>query len=141
MTQATELYDKWIRAWNGEMDLIDEIISPDFHFHPTNEESGEDYSGRDGVRKMITSSRTLFTPITFSIEIDPIIQGDLLAARWIGEGQYAGGFPGATAEPGTRVHFSAIDILRFKDGKFIEYWHNADDLTFMSSIGAVSFNG
>ena len=67
MTQATELYDKWIRAWNGEMDLIDEIISPDFHFHPTNEESGEDYSGRDGVRKMITSSRTLFTPITFSI--------------------------------------------------------------------------
>ena len=137
MSQASELYDKWMRAWNGETELIDEIISTDFKFHPTN----EDYSGRDGVRKMIEASRTPFDPIEFTVEILPIAQGDLVAARWIGEGNYIGGLPGATAESGTKVRFSAIDILRIKDGKFVEYWHNADDLTFMASIGAVSFNG
>ena len=141
MSQASELYDKWMRAWNGETELIDEIISTDFKFHPTNDESDEDYSGRDGVRKMIEASRTPFDPIEFTVEILPIAQGDLVAARWIGEGNYIGGLPGATAESGTKVRFSAIDILRIKDGKFVEYWHNADDLTFMASVGAVSFNG
>ena len=34
MSQASELYDKWMRAWNGETELIDEIISTDFKFHP-----------------------------------------------------------------------------------------------------------
>lgn len=134
------LYQKWMEAWNGNLDLIDEIISPDFVFHPTHAQPGQpDFNGQAGMRKMIEMSRQPFSDINFTVEIGPIAEGDLVVARWRGKGAYAGGMPGATAPEGTAVDFSAIDILRVRDGKFTEYWHNADDLNFMLQVGAVGF--
>ena len=88
---------------------------------------------------MIEMSREPFSALEFTTDIGPITEGDLVVARWQGRGVYESGLPGATAEKGTKVAFSAIDILKVRDGKIIEYWHNADDLNFMLQIGAVKY--
>jgi predicted ester cyclase len=60
--------------------------------------------------------------VTFVVEVGPVAEGDLVAARWIGHGSYKGGMRGATAPAGTRVSFSGHDLLRVEDGRFAEYW-------------------
>ena len=43
--------------------------------------------------------------------------------------------PGAKAPAGTPVHFGGHDFLRFRDGRFVEYWGGADDGHVMSQLG------
>ena len=46
-------------------------------------------------------SRQLFLDLSFAVEVGPVAEGDLVAARWIGRGRYKGGLAGAgTAEAG-----------------------------------------
>ena len=60
--------------------------------------------------------------ISLAVEVGPVAEGELVAARWIGQGSYKGGMRGATAPAGTRVSFSGHDLLRVQDGRFAEYW-------------------
>ena len=46
------------------------------------------------------------------VEIEPFVDRDLVAARWVGTG--------ATADGPAR--FTGNDILRFANGRFVEYW-------------------
>ncbi|WP_199836140.1 ester cyclase [Streptomyces sp. TP-A0356] len=57
--------------------------------------------------------------------------------RWTATGTYAGGFPGAHAEPGTLVTFTGTDTLRMQDGKFVEYWVNTDTLQWLTQLQAL----
>lgn len=141
MNSATKIiYRQWIEAWNGRLELIDKIVDPHFIFHPTHDQPDQpDFNGQDGIRRMIEISRQPFSSLEFTTDIGPIAEGELVVARWQGRGVYRGGLPGATAKEGTKVAFSAIDILKVRDGKIIEYWHNADDLNFMLQVGAVQF--
>lgn len=125
-----EMYDRWIRMWNGETELADELVSPDCLIHqPPN-----DFRGPDGVRRMIQMGRAPFTEIVFRIEVEPIIERDRLAARWTSTGRYAGGIPGSSAEVGTEVIFGGIDIWRVVDGKIAEYWVSSDGLWLMAQL-------
>lgn len=139
-TDLKAIFNQWIETWNGRVDVIDEIISPSFVFHPTHQQSGQpDFNGQDGMRRMIKMSRDPFTSIEFSTELGPFVDGDMVIGRWQGRGIYKGGLPGATAKEGTEVTFSAVDILKVKNGKIVEYWHNADDLNFMLQVGVVAY--
>ncbi|MGW3174413.1 ester cyclase [Streptomyces sp. NPDC001153] len=57
--------------------------------------------------------------------------------RWTATGTYAGGFPGAKAQPGTTVTFTGTDTLRVNDGKFVEYWLNSDTLQLLTQLHAL----
>jgi hypothetical protein len=67
----------------------------------------------------VQMGRAPFSGLTFAIEVGPLVDADLVAARWAGRGCYAGGIPGAEAPPGVEVTFGGIDILRAApDGSF-----------------------
>ncbi|CAM5700774.1 Gamma-aminobutyraldehyde dehydrogenase [Streptomyces glaucescens] len=66
-----------------------------------------------------------------------VICGDRDTGR-TGRSAYAGGVPGATAPVGTKVSFSGNDILRVRDGRFVEYWTCTDVLDGLSQLGAIS---
>jgi len=125
------MYDRWMEMWNGRPELADELVAPDCPIHqPPNA-----LRGPEGVRQMVEMGRAPFEEITFRIEAAPIVDGDRLAARWVSEGVYRGGIPGATASPGTRVTFGGIDIWRVEDGRIAEYWVSSDGLYLMSQLG------
>ncbi|MEU0522037.1 ester cyclase, partial [Streptosporangium sp. NPDC006007] len=71
-------------------------------------------------------------------DLGPIVDGDLISARWTMRATYTGGIPQATAPVGTKISFSGNDILRVCDGRFVEYWTCADILDGLSQLGAIS---
>jgi predicted ester cyclase len=128
-------YQKFLEEFcNGRFELADELVSADFLIHVAGGASMA-MLGPDGLRALLRGARSPFSSLIFRIDVGPLVQGDLVAARWWADGIYAGGFPGAKAPAGTPVHFGGHDFLRFRDGRFVEYWGGADDGHVMSQLG------
>ena len=123
-----------VEVCNGDFDLAEVLVSADCVFHIAGAPESA-YRGSSGVRALLEGARSPFSSLTFRLAVGPVVQGDLLAARWVAEGVYGGGFPGATAPAGTAVAFGGHDFVRFRDGRFVEYWGGADDAHLMTQLG------
>ncbi|MFJ8547266.1 ester cyclase [Streptomyces sp. NPDC093586] len=132
------MLDTWLRLWNGDYTQAPDIISPDFKVHAALLDGGDGSSvrGADGLVAWISQTRAAFPDLRFTLQIDPLVAGHRASVRWTATGTYAGGFPGATAQPGTTVTFTGTDTLRIKDGKFVEYWLNSDTLQLLNQLHA-----
>lgn len=142
MPDATRLYQRWMEMWNGDLDAADEIFTDNCVAHPAPQGTGEPpvFRGPDEMRQFVEMGRAIFGAVTFRTDDDPIVEGNRLAARWIAEGTYAGGMPGATAEPGAPIIFRGIDVWQLEYGKVVEYWVSSDGLHLMAQLG-VGNNG
>jgi len=108
MSTEMALYRRWINElWAGKP-VADELVSGDFVGHWPN----RDVHGPDELQAIVDETRTMFTDLTFVVEVGPFVGRDLVAARWMGTG--------ATADGPAR--FTGNDILRFAGGRFVEYW-------------------
>jgi predicted ester cyclase len=68
-------------------------------------------------------------------EQDVTAQGDTVVIRFVVEATHQGTLLGI-APTGNRVHWDAVDVYRFRDGKISEEWA-ADDLTaILHQVGA-----
>ena len=84
-----QLYRRWLlELWNGNLAITDQIVTPDFV---------GSWPGRPGLihgprelADIIRTSHDIFLEVTFAVEVGPITEGDLVAARWIGHGSYKG---------------------------------------------------
>ncbi len=125
---AADAYRAWINElWNGDLDSLEtaaaRLVADDFVGSWPG--APEMVRGRDALAQVVRAGRLPFDGLRFDIEVGPVVSDDLVAARWVGRGRYAGGehaLPGATAAAGTPVEFHGHDILRFADGVFDTYW-------------------
>jgi predicted ester cyclase len=138
LDRAKHLYTRWMAMWNGDLDAADEIFAADCVAHPAPTTTGEPplYRGPDEMRRFVEQGRAIFREVTFRSLEEPIVEGDRLACRWLGEGTYGGGMPGATAAPGTPISFGGIDVWRLENGKVAGYWVASDGLHLMAQLGA-----
>ncbi len=108
MTTAKALYQRWINElWAGKP-VAAELVSDDFVGHWPDRE----VNGPDELQAVVDETQKMFSDLTFVVEIEPFVDRDLVAARWVGTG--------ATADGPAR--FTGNDILRFANGRFVEYW-------------------
>jgi SnoaL-like domain len=108
MTSPKDLYQRWINElWAGEP-VAAELVTENFVGHWP----GRDVRGPAELEAVVGETQKMLTDLTFLIEIEPFVDGDLLAARWIGTG---------AAKDGPK-RFTGNDILRIADGRFAEYW-------------------
>jgi hypothetical protein len=108
MNTEKALYQRWINElWAGKPVAV-EVVSADFVGHWPD----RDIHGPAELQAIVDETHMMFSELEFTIEIGPLVDGDLLAARWIGTG--------ATDDGPAR--FTGNDILRFGDGRFVEYW-------------------
>jgi predicted ester cyclase len=116
----------------GNLDAIDELISPDHRFYPGGNPPLE---GRDGWKQVVTDVRTAFPDGQFSIE-DLIAEGDQVVLRWTMRGTHRGEWRGIapTGKPVTQTGFT---LLRLRDGLRVEERAQADLLGVMEQIGAL----
>lgn len=105
------LYRRWIdELWAGRR-IAAELVAPDFVGHwPTH-----DVRGPDGLQAVIDDTRSTLRELQFVVEVGPMCDGDMIAARWIGTG---------SGEHGP-ARFTGNDLLRISDGKIVEYWAGA----------------
>jgi predicted ester cyclase len=133
-------YRRWLfELWHGDLALAADLVTDDFLIHQARSRPGEseEQRGPAAIRAMVEQSRAHFDALTFTIEAGPLAEGDLVAARWLGRGRYAGGLPGVTAPPGTEVAFGGTDLLRAAPGgRFAEYWVSSDGQSLMAQLGA-----
>jgi predicted ester cyclase len=134
------LYERWLlELWNGDESVAQEILADDFVIHQARARPGESEAvrGPQAGLEMVRMGRAPFSEVSFAIEVGPIVEGDMVAARWTGRARYAGGIPGATAPAGTEVTFGGIDIMRIENGRLAEYWVSSDGIALMQQLGAL----
>lgn len=108
-TSLQSLYRRWLdELWAGQPGAAEQLVGENFVGHWPN----RDVHGPDELAATIAEARSMFTEITFELEVGPIVDGDLVAARWTGHG----------ITPEGTMSFFGNDILRAVDGRFIEYW-------------------
>ena len=108
MTSPKNLYGRWIdELWAG-VPVAAELVTEDFVGHWP----GREVRGPSELEAVVAETHTMLSDLKFVIEVEPFVEGDLLAARWIGTG---------AAKDGPK-RFTGNDILRIADGRFAEYW-------------------
>ncbi len=120
----------------GAVALIDELFAADFVEH---EEFPGLASGREGVKQFFTMIRTAFPDFRMDVD-DLIAEGDKVVARSTMSGTHKGEFMGM-APSGKQFRVSAIDVVRFTDGKAVEHWGVTDAAGMMEQLGAVPAAG
>ncbi|OBB00447.1 polyketide cyclase [Mycobacteriaceae bacterium 1482268.1] len=109
MTSPKALYERWItELWAAGEPVAAEIVTADFVGHWPNRE----VRGPAELQEIVAETRNMLSELTFAIELGPLVDGDMVAGRWIGTGRSADG----------RMTFTGNDILRMEGDRFAEYW-------------------
>ena len=119
----------------GDLDVVDEIVSPDYVYHgPLGE-----FTGTEGFKQIVMLARNAFPDINFVID-DMIGEGDKLAVRYSWTGTFLGKF-GDLEPTGKKVNITAAYFYKFADGKEVEAIPYSDMLSFYQQIGATPPGG
>ncbi|MEV7130408.1 ester cyclase [Streptomyces sp. NPDC093260] len=139
---AQELYLRWLQdVWGGDAPTIrksiEELVTPDFVGHWPERE----VNGAEELTEWWTKGVSFFDDLTATLVLGPVIDGDLIAARWLMSGRYAGGLPDVGAPLGKLIRVYHTDILRLRDGKVAELWANSDQVEGLKQLEAAGYNG
>lgn len=108
MTSPKDLYARWIdELWSGKP-VAAELVTDDFVGHWPQRV----VRGPAELQAVVGETHQMLDDLKFVIDVEPFVEGDMLAARWIGTG---------ATEDGPK-RFTGNDILRIADGRFAEYW-------------------
>ncbi|MFA5892084.1 MAG: ester cyclase [Actinomycetota bacterium] len=119
---------------NGNLDVIDELLAPDFVEHTL--PPGSSYEPtREGVKNLIRDLTTGFSSLSIEVH-DVIAQGDVAACRVTMNGTHSGEFMGLPAT-GKRISWDSCDWIRVHNGKAVEHWAVDDNLTMLQQLGVI----
>ena len=116
----------------GNIDLIDEICSPEFVNHSAPPGIPTD---REGIKILTAMFRGAFPDSYFTVE-DMMAEGDKVATRKTFHGTHEGEFVGIPPS-GRSVSMGLIDIVRVSEGRVVEHWSEGDSLGMMQQLGVI----
>jgi len=127
-----DVYRRIVAAINrDDAEALDELLAFDIvDRNPIPDQA----PGRDGFKQWMTAARTAFPDLHGRVD-DLIAEGDRVAARITWRGTHHGDFAGV-APTGKAVCFSAFHLVRFSEGRAVEWWGTADLLGVLQQIGA-----
>ncbi|HSI30007.1 MAG TPA: ester cyclase [Miltoncostaeaceae bacterium] len=116
----------------GEIDRIEEFVTPDFVNHEA--WPGED-PGYEGFRLRMRRLHEAISDLRMEVH-EVVADGDLVAYRATLSGTHTGpllGIP-ATGRPFRVQH---MHMLRMRDGRASEHWATRDDLGMLQQLGII----
>jgi len=114
-------------VWNQQkLEAIDDIFTPTVVFN------GQSVA-RDIFRQVVAARRTAFPDIHVTVE-DQVAEGDRVSTRRTWRGTHQGPYRGVAAT-GKRVTWSQISIVRIVEGRIVEDWAVADELSILQQLG------
>ncbi len=121
----------------GKLDVVDEILAPDFVFHLPD----QDVRGPEETRQLASAIREAYPDFRITHE-DAVASGDTVAIRWTARGTHRGTYPAApdweVPPTGREIRMQGIDWYRMAGGKIAEAWIAVDDLGVLRQMGVVS---
>ena len=111
MAEATShaLYRRWLEElWNGSPEAAHALVTEDFAGYWPD----RTVRGPVELAEVVEQTQQMFTTTTFALAVGPVVEGDLVAGRWIGAG----------TSPDGDVRFAGNDLMRVRDGRIAEYW-------------------
>jgi predicted ester cyclase len=118
----------------GNLDIIDELCSPDLVNHAAVPEARH---GVEGVKRVVRASRAAQPDQQWTKEL-MIAEGDLVVIHGIREATWqAESFRGIATPQGKRIAVELVHIFRLKQGKIVEHWAVRDDLGLMKQLGVI----
>lgn len=116
--------------WNqGNLAVADERFARDYVGH-----APDKIEGPEGVKQFVSAIRNAAPKIQIE---DQIAEEDKVVTRWTASGRHEGEFQGIPPT-GNQVSITGLTMFRIANGKIVEGWTNADRLSLMQQIGAVS---
>ena len=119
-----------------KLHVLPEIIAENFINHTATPGLPAD---RDGVRVFFQILWGAFPDLTVEI-FDQIAEGDTVVTRKAFHGTHDGDFMGI-APTHKRVQISVTDLIRLKDGRFVEHWGMVDQMGLMQQLGVIPAQG
>jgi steroid delta-isomerase-like uncharacterized protein len=120
----------------GEIDRVEEFVTPDFVNHEA--WPGED-PGYEGFKLRLRRLHDAISDLRMEVH-EVIAEGDLVAYRATLSGAHTGALLGV---PPTNRPFSVqhMHMLRIRDGKASEHWATRDDLGMLQQLGVIPSPG
>jgi steroid delta-isomerase-like uncharacterized protein len=133
IAENKQIAEKFIdEIWNkGNLDGAGRFVTSDFIYHAR----GEDVTGIESFKEWVSSDRSVFPDIRFTI-LDSISESNKVATAWIIEATHTKEFRGI---PATQKKFETVgvNIFHFEDNKIKEAWAITDGLTAALQLGVI----
>ena len=134
---SEELKTKARRTWeeivpNADVEALTEVIAEDLIDHSARPDEPQ---GLAGVQQTVLWLGTVFSHQRWEIQ-QVIGEGDIVVVYCTLHGRHTGdlmGIPPTNRE----VAVDYVHIVRFRDGKAVEYWSVRDDMALMRQLGAL----
>ena len=124
-------------VWNeGNLDAIDEIISPNFTTHTPQPGISPD---REGVKQFVTAYQSAFPDVHVRVE-DQVAEGDKVVTRFSAHATHQGELMGIPAT-GKEINITGIGLFRVEGGQIVEGWTEFDRMGMMQQLGVVPAPG
>lgn len=125
---ARRLYEEVVTL--GALDQLQDLIAPD----ATGFSAGSTL-GPDGFTEHVAALRSGLSDVRASV-FDLVAEGDRVVVYWRIEGRHTGVVWGIPAS-GNRVDGESVSLIRFRDGKVVDYSVRPDRLTVLQQLGAL----
>lgn len=128
-------YRRWFDEGcsQGNVDLVDELYSPDYVSHSLPPEFSPNL---EGLKAFIRAWHEGMPDVQFPVE-DVVAEDDRVAGRIRARGTHTGTLFGIPAT-GNRVDIGVMVIARFDEaGKWVEDWAAIDQLGLLQQLGVV----
>jgi predicted ester cyclase len=112
--------------------LVDEIFAADFVNHtPVRGLPGD----RAGMRQLFSMTHAAFPDGVISVQDQASCDGKVWTRKTF-SGTHTGPL-GGLAPSGNKVTYTVFDILRIANGKIVEHWGLADQLSIFRQLGVI----
>jgi steroid delta-isomerase-like uncharacterized protein len=119
----------------GNLDLVGELLSPDYVLHDPGVPGGE-LRGTDRFKQQwVSMFRNAFPDLELSVE-DQVAEGDKVVTRYTGRGTHQGELMGIPPT-GNKAVVSGTITSRLSGGRIEEEWNNFDALGMMQQLGVI----
>jgi predicted ester cyclase len=110
--------------------VIDELCAPGFVDHSA---FPGQRPGSAGLKDVFGDYFNAFPDMSLTTH-EMIAEGDIVVTRFTGHGTHSGPLFGS-APTGKKVSFTGMDMIRIKDGKATEVWHEGNDVAVFIELG------
>ncbi|MFJ8313342.1 MULTISPECIES: hypothetical protein [unclassified Streptomyces] len=117
------LFDQWTAMWNGDLDLVNEIMAPEFvlRYAQAGTDAFDEIRTPQQLAEIVAAWHKSRTGLLFAAEGTAAV--DLTPADDAPTGLVARPYLASfVAEDGVRVARSGVDILKVCDGLIVEVW-------------------